>query len=117
MKVYLTKAKYLNSILLVIQFYAYPQLHLNGQLRTRSEYRDGQGTLLSKNADPAFFTSQRSRFGIGYTGNRFCLYTVVQDVRVWGQDASTINRTTQDACNGLMMHEAWAEFFLLDTAL
>lgn len=117
MKVYLTNAKYLTSILLLIQFYAYPQLHLNGQLRTRTEYRDGQGTLLSRNADPAFFTSQRTRFGIGYTGNRFRLYTAVQDVRVWGQDASTINRTTQDGRNGLMMHEAWAEFFLLDTAL
>jgi hypothetical protein len=112
---YVTSGKYLTGILLLIQFHAYSQLDLNGQVRTRTEYRQGQGTLLSKDADPAIFTSQRSRFGIGYNGNGFRLYTVVQDVRVWGQDASTINRTTTDG-RGLMMHEAWAELSLLDTA-
>ncbi|HYC85499.1 MAG TPA: alginate export family protein [Chryseosolibacter sp.] len=112
-----TSAKYLTSILLFIQFHAYSQLDLSGQLRTRTEYRQGQGTLLAKDAEPAFFTSQRSRLGIGYSGSRFRLYTAVQDVRVWGQDASTINRTTPDARNGLMMHEAWADISLLDTAL
>ncbi|WP_315822863.1 hypothetical protein [Paraflavitalea speifideaquila] len=35
----------------------------------------------------------------------------VQDVRVWGQDVSTINRTTTQDNNGFMLHEAWAEIF------
>src|SRR5205085_6831943 len=39
-----------------------------------------------------------------------------QDVRVWGQDVSTINRTTTQDLNGLMLHEAWAEIRLNDTA-
>jgi hypothetical protein len=112
----ITNTKYLTGILLLMQFHAYSQLYLSGQLRTRTEYRHGQGTLLSRDADPAFFTSQRTRFGIGYTGDRFRLYTVLQDVRVWGQDASTINRTTTVERNGFMMHEAWAEFLLMDTA-
>ncbi len=40
----------------------------------------------------------------------------LQDVRVWGQDASTINRTTTANNNGLLLHEAWAEILLTDTA-
>jgi hypothetical protein len=42
-------------------------------------------------------------------------FVAVQDVRVWGQDASTNNRITNSALNGLMLHEAWAEISLLDT--
>ena len=41
----------------------------------------------------------------------------LQDVRVWGQDVSTINRTTTANNNGLMLHEAWAEILLTDTTL
>jgi hypothetical protein len=92
------------------------QFSLTGQLRTRSELRDGQGTLSQKKAVPAFFTSQRTRLNFGYNGHRFKLFTAVQDVRVWGQDASTINRTTLEANNGLMIHEAWGEIMLLDTS-
>lgn len=36
-------------------------------------------------------------------------------MRVWGQDASTTNRTTSDPNDGLMIHEAWAEVSLVDT--
>src|SRR6185369_17459681 len=43
------------------------------------------------------------------------IFTAIQDVRVWGQDASTINRTTSDPYDGLMIHEAWAEISLVDT--
>jgi hypothetical protein len=61
------------------------------------------------------FTSQRTRLNFGYSGYRFKIYTAVQDVRVWGQDASSINRTTTDANDGLMLHEAWGEISLVDT--
>ena len=39
----------------------------------------------------------------------------LQDVRVWGQDQSSINRTTTDANDGFMLHEAWGEIILNDT--
>src|SRR5690606_13241023 len=39
----------------------------------------------------------------------------IQDVRVWGQDASSINRITTDTYDGLMVHEAWGELSLVDT--
>jgi hypothetical protein len=92
------------------------QLSLTGQLRTRTELRDGQGTLPERHAVPAFFTSQRTRLTFGYTGYRFKLCTAVQDVRVWGQDASTTHRNVLEVNDGLMLHEAWGEIALTDTA-
>lgn len=92
------------------------QLTVGAQLRTRSELRDGQGTPSLADTVPAFFTSQRTRLSVGFSGYRFKLFTVVQDARVWGQDASTINRVSPSTQNGLMIHEAWGEISLLDTS-
>ena len=91
------------------------QVSFSAQIRTRTEFRNGQGTPLPKEASPAFFTSQRTRLNAGYSGYRFKIYTSLQDVRVWGQDASSINRITSDPYDGLMLHEAWGEFSLVDT--
>lgn len=102
-------------IVMMASVQSFAQFSLSGQLRTRTEFRDGQGTLTVKGADPAFFTSQRTRLMTGYAGERFQLHTTIQDVRVWGQDASTTNRTTTERYNGLMVHEAWAEIMLVDT--
>jgi len=94
---------------------SFAQLSVSAQVRTRTELRDGQGTPSVSDTVPAFFTSQRTRISLGYSGYRFKLYTVIQDARVWGQDASTINRVTPAGQNGLMLHEAWGEISLLDT--
>lgn len=91
------------------------QFNFSGQIRTRSELRDGQGTPSVKDTIPAFFTSQRTRLNFGYSAYRFKLYASVQDVRVWGQDASSINRITTDTYDGFMLHEAWGEISLVDT--
>lgn len=106
----------LSTILLIgLGNEAKAQLTVSGQIRTRSEFRDGQGTPAASEAPEAFFTSQRTRLNVGYGGHRFKIYTSIQDVRVWGQDASSINRITTDAFDGLMLHEGWTEFSLLDT--
>ena len=91
------------------------QFSASGQIRTRTELLHGQGTMLSKGNSPAFFTSQRTRLNAGYKGYRTQFYVSVQDVRIWGQDASSNNRVTNAAQNGLMLHEAWGEISLLDT--
>lgn len=62
-----------------------------GQLRTRTEFRDGLGTLILKTNSPSFFTSQRSRLMFNYKTSRVIFQTSLQDIRVWGQDASTIS--------------------------
>lgn len=94
---------------------ALAQFTVSGQLRTRSELRNGQGSPTIADTSAAFFTSQRTRLNFGYSGYRFKLYASVQDVRVWGQDGSMINRTTVDANDGFMVHEAWGEISLVDT--
>jgi hypothetical protein len=91
------------------------QLNVSAQLRLRSELRDGQGSPSAKDTAAAFFTSQRTRLNLGFNTSRVRIFTAIQDVRVWGQDASSLNRTTADANDGLMLHEAWTEINLLDT--
>jgi hypothetical protein len=85
------------------------QLVFNAQIRTRSEWRNGYGTLLPKTSTPSFHTSQRSRLGFNYKSSRVTFQAVVQDVRVWGQDASTINNNDGSK---LALHEGWADIVL-----
>ena len=87
---------------------AFSQLNISVQFRPRAELRSGQGAPQVADTAAAFFLSQRTRLNVGYTGYRFKVYTSIQDVRVWGQDASTVNRITNDSNAGLMMHEAWS---------
>ena len=91
------------------------QLTATGQIRERTEARGGFGTLLQDGKKGALFNSQRARLNIGYTGYRYKFYTALQDVRVWGQDASTVNRYTIDANDGILLHEAWVDLSLIDT--
>ncbi|MES2575267.1 MAG: alginate export family protein [Bacteroidota bacterium] len=115
-KVNLSKSIFLGLLLtLASQNEAKAQLTVTGQIRPRTEVRDGQGTLQRDGDDAALFTSQRTRLNVGYTGYRFKIFMALQDVRVWGQDASSINRTTIDANDGIMLHEAWTELILNDT--
>lgn len=92
------------------------QFSLTAQLRPRAEYRNGQGAPLAEGAKAATFISQRTRLNASYNSSRLTTSFTLQDVRVWGQDISTINRYTIPENNGLMFHEAWAEVQLLDTA-
>ena len=88
------------------------QLSISAQIRPRGEIRNGVGTLKLKDAPPAGFISQRSRLGFNYKMEKVTFGMSIQDVRVWGQDASTIN-----AADGLKLgvHEAWAEVNLSDS--
>lgn len=94
---------------------SWAQFTVSGQVRTRTELRNGQGTPQVNDTSAAVFTSQRTRINLGYAGHRFKIFTALQDVRVWGQDASSINRVTSDPNDGFMVHEAWAEISLVDT--
>ncbi len=89
------------------------QFTLTGQLRTRTEVRNGLGNLVLKGSKPAVFTSQRTRLIFGYKWDRLTFGASVQDVRVWGQDASTISNADG---NRLMLHEGWADLTLFNKA-
>ena len=82
------------------------QLSLTGELRDRTELRNGYGTLETVGSKPAFLTSQRARLNFHYQSSRVIFHASVQDVRVWGADASTINNA--DGAR-LSVHEAWGE--------
>ena len=92
-----------------LTFNASAQLSFSGQLRDRGELRDGYGTLESNANKNAAFVSQRTRLTLNYKSNRLIFQTSVQDVRLWGQDASTIGNADGSR---LGIHEAWAEIIL-----
>jgi hypothetical protein len=85
------------------------QLTITGQLRPRGELRDGYGTLQPLGNKDAAFISQRTRLTLNYKWSHLIFQTSIQDVRLWGQDASTI--TVNDGSR-LSLHEAWAEIIL-----
>jgi hypothetical protein len=115
-KVSFTKSLLLGAAFSVLGCWsAHAQLTATGEFRTRTELKDGQGTLQKFGQNAALFTSQRTRLNVGFTGYRYKFFASVQDVRVWGQDASTNNRTTTDANDGVMLNEAWGEIILNDT--
>lgn len=92
-----------------LSFSVSAQLSLTGQLRVRTEYRNGYGTLETFGSQPAFLISQRSRINVSYRSSRVIFQASVQDVRVWGADASTINNADGSR---LAVHEAWGELIL-----
>lgn len=89
------------------------QFSLVGQLRTRTEVRNGLGNLVPEGSKSAVFTSQRTRFTFNYKWDRVTFGASIQDVRVWGQDASSISNADG---NRLMMHEGWADLTLANKA-
>ncbi len=87
----------------------YGQQRIIGTVRPRAEYRDGTGNLptVGPNSDPAMFVSQRTNLLYGYKWTKLDFQVQLRDVRVWGQDASTISNNDG---NRLFLHEAWGDF-------
>jgi len=100
-------------MIIVVSFNANAQFTLTGQLRTRTEVRNGLGNLVLKGSKSAAFTSQRTRLIFGYKWDRLTFGASVQDVRVWGQDASSISNSDGSK---LMLHEGWADLALFNKA-
>jgi hypothetical protein len=99
-------------LLLCLTIQANAQLTISAQIRPRAEVRDGFGTLKLSGAPTAGFVSQRSRLGFNYKMEKVTFGMSVQDIRLWGQDASTISNADGGKFG---VHEAWAEVNLLDT--
>ena len=88
------------------------QMTLNAQIRLRAESRNGVGNLVLKDSKNAGFVSQRTRLIFGYKWDRLTVGASIQDVRVWGADASSISATD----NRMFLHEGWAELTLANKA-
>ncbi len=79
---------------------------IDGEIRPRTEYRDGfVKPMLSEN-DPGVFTSQRTRLGFGYKTALLTTQITVQDARVFGQ----YSNSSAESSTGV--YEAWAEMVL-----
>jgi len=81
------------------------QLKFTGEMRPRTEYRNGLKTLFNSDDDAALFTSQRTRLNLNYTDAKFKVGLSLQDVRTWG-DVKQLNMSDK---NQLTLHEAWGE--------
>jgi hypothetical protein len=91
---------------------SFAQITLTGQLRTRAEDRNGYGNLVTNDAQQGGFISQRTRLNFGYKWDRLTFGAAIQDIRVWGADASSISA----ADNRMYLHEGWAELTLANKA-
>lgn len=112
MKIMLFRNKFLYLFVFYFLFpkSAWTQFDISGQIIQRSEFRNGFGQLIAKDADPAAFISHRARLQFKYQFDRLTIYTSVQDIRTFG---NTSQVKLSDPF--LSVHEAWTEI-KLDTS-
>jgi len=87
------------------------QFSLSGELRPRTEYSHGYGTLAAEDQDPSLFTSQRTRLNFDYKMDLLKVGLVLQDVRTWGNQAQQVSN--EDFATSV--HQAYAEMNLSKT--
>lgn len=85
------------------------QFTLDGQLRPRTEYRNGFGSIIPDSADAGFATSTRARLNAGYKTETYQIYLSLQDVMVWGENRQLF---PADQDNSFSIFEAWAKLRL-----
>jgi hypothetical protein len=85
---------------------SYAQFTLEGQLRPRTELRNGFKKPITPGQEPAVFTEQRTRLIAGYKTEKYGFKLSVQDVRIWGETGQ-INKSDQL----LSTHEAYGEYY------
>jgi hypothetical protein len=62
------------------------QFKISAEIRPRFEYKDGVRTLSSKDDDPAFVTTQRTRINLDFKNEDVETFLAIQDVRTWGDE-------------------------------
>jgi hypothetical protein len=87
------------------------QFSLSGEFRPRTEYSHGYSTLAAEDQKPSIFTSQRTRLNFDYKMDLLKVGLVLQDVRIWGNQAQQV--ANEDFATSV--HQAWAEMNLSKT--
>ena len=86
------------------------QFTLTGEVRPRTEFRNGFKTPTTSANSPSFFTEQRSRINFDYKEEKYKLRISFQDVRMWGENAQIF----KEEDGNTYLSEAWGEYFLND---
>ncbi|MEM6771902.1 MAG: alginate export family protein, partial [Bacteroidota bacterium] len=87
------------------------QFTLTGEVRPRTEFRDGFKTPSSTGFDPAFFTEQRSRLYFDFKDEDFTFRLALQDVRLWGE----VPQIFKEDIGSTFLSEAWGQYKLSKT--
>jgi hypothetical protein len=94
----------LTIALILVASVASAQLTLDGEIKPRTEFRNGYSDPITTNQNYALYTDQRTRLNFGYSNKDITTLISLQDIRVWG-NTSQLNRT-----DGLLsVHQAWAQ--------
>lgn len=80
---------------------------IGGEVRTRTEVRNGAQAPLYDSLGTALVTVMRSRINMAYTTNEMKAKVVLQDTHVFGQTSPTALSTST-----LGVYEAWGEYLL-----
>ncbi len=93
-------------VLSAFAFSAHGQFSVTGEIRPRSEFRNGFKKLTDANSDAAFFIEQRSRLYFNFTNDKLAFNLTFQDVRLWGNTAQ-IYKADPSLTN---VYEAWGQY-------
>ncbi len=85
------------------------QFTLDGEFRTRSEYRHGFGNLIPDATEVGFGISTRARLNAGFKTDSYKVFLSLQDVLVWGENRQIL---PYDQNNSFAVFQAWAEIGL-----
>lgn len=106
----LTNVLAIGIVVLLTQTDVLAQFTMTGELRPRTEFRNGFKKLRESSADPAFFIEQRSRLYMDFKKDKIWLNIALQDVRMWGS-TDQIYKADPSLQN---VYEAWARYSFND---
>jgi len=97
------------AVTLLITINSMAQFTLDGQIRPRTEYRHGFGSIIADDADAGFGISTRARLNAGYNTGAYKFYLSFQDVLVWGENRQIL---PFDQNNSFAVFQAWVDISL-----
>jgi hypothetical protein len=113
------KTKHLKFSALILSLFftanVFAQFSIDGQIRTRSEVRNGYLQLASEDDEASVHISQRSRLIFKYETENLKFVFTPQDVRVWGDDQYGSFSGTAGNDASLDLYEAYAAVRLAES--
>lgn len=97
----------ISCLILLVSFTAKSQVSISGEVRPRTEFRNGFKTLTAESKNPAFFTEQRSRLYLDYADSTFKFRVAFQDIRIWGETSQIF----KEEYGKTFLSEAWGQYY------